>query len=70
LWLGSLIGLAGWIAVLIPKSWVGEPVEDVVTLRWAISRPDAAISGGALAAVLVLIAISPHLLDLYHVWLF
>lgn len=69
--LGLLIGLLGWVAVLVPKSWsTATPHQEVVTLRALLKHEDAAAAGGLLAALLFLASIGLRLLDLYRVWRF
>jgi hypothetical protein len=68
---GLLIGVAGWIGAVIPKSWVEDPHDQpVVTLRRAIAHEDAPAIGGTLAALAFLLSIALQALHLYRVWRF
>jgi hypothetical protein len=69
--LGLTIGVAGWIAIVVPELWVKPPTDErVTTLRGLISHPKAASIGGATAALFAVAGVALHLLDLYAVWRF
>lgn len=67
---GMVLGLTGWVAALTPSAWLADPSQRVLTLHSALKHERAPAIGGMIAAVVLLIAITLHILHVYGAWVF